>query len=125
MKKKNQKSKIQAAPAPVVETPTLTPRQERREQLKKFSAEVKPLVEDGTYKTINGAIIATILRNEQHQTFKSFDEWKAEGFKVKKGEKAFCIWGKPTSVTNENETYEYFPISYIFSNAQVEASTKA
>ena len=120
MKKKNQKTKVQVAPAPVVETSTLTPQQERREQLKKFSAEVKPLVEDGTFKTINGAIIAKFLRNEENQTFKSFDEWKSEGMKVKKGSKAFYIWGKPTEVKTETESFEYFPIRFIFSNAQVE-----
>ncbi len=123
MKKKNQTSKVQAAPAPVVETPTLTPHQERREQLKKLSAELKPLVEDGTYKTINTAILAS-YKSETHQTFKSFDEWKSEGFTVKKGEKSFCIWGKPITRENGEESYEFFPLLHLFSNAQVDASAK-
>lgn len=123
MKKKNQTSKVQAAPAPVVETPTPTNHQVKREQLKKLSAELKPLVESGEFKTINSAILAS-YKSDTHQTFKSFDEWKSEGFTVKKGEKSFCIWGKPIARENGEESYELFPILHLFSNAQVEASAK-
>ena len=124
MKKKNQvtNSNTVEAPAPV-ETKTLTPIQEKREQLRKYSAAVKPLVTEGKFKTVNAAIIATIFRNELHQIFKSFDQWKIEGFKVKKGEKAFCVWGAPVA-KNENEEESFFPFKFLFSNAQVEASKK-
>ena len=125
MKKKNQNKKVKAAPAPVVETLTLTPHQEKRELLKQISSEVKPLVESGKFQTVNAAIINAVYRSSEHQTFKSFDEWKREGYSVLKGSKSFCIWGKPTQITKENEeSYEFFPLAYLFSNAQVELSKK-
>ena len=46
--------------------------------------------------------------------FKRFDEWKANGYTVKKGEKAFVIWGQ--RVEDEKS---YFPIRFLFSDLQV------
>jgi len=64
--------------------------------------------------------------------FKTFEEWKREGATIKKGEKAFPIWGQPIGkqkvATAENKGEEYtatekenkhYPICYVFSNLQV------
>lgn len=76
--------------------------------------------------TINEIIREFFYTNENHYTFNSFWEWKAQGFKVKKGEKAFLFWGmkrknkQDEAQTQEEEIYSFFPLCYLFSNAQVE-----
>jgi hypothetical protein len=100
-----------------------------RENLKLLSLEVKDLVEDGTFFTINDAIMETLYKNETHKEFKSYRQWKNEGYQVNKGEKAFLLWAKPKQINKpmeENPTDEeweemlkFFPIAYLFSNAQV------
>lgn len=100
---------------------------QKREQLKALSAPFKILIKEGAIPTINSALIETYT-NETHQVFKSYRGWLAEGYQVKKGEKAFLIWGSPqklkskkapTQGDTEKES-EFFPLAFIFSNAQVE-----
>ena len=102
---------------------------EAREQLKAYSVAVKELVEKGKYKTINDALIETVYNDEKHHEFKSYEEWKKEGYQVRKGEKAFLLWGKPkehpSQQSKENDTpgkeehSTYFPVIRVFSDAQV------
>ncbi len=108
-----------------------------RDTLITLSNEVKDLVEDGTFPTINTAIIETLYKDGNHQTFNTFMRWKKLGKSVKKGEKAFLLWSKPIRTgeakqkeeeDTENELlspeeeaeYKYYGIAYLFSNAQVE-----
>lgn len=103
-----------------------------RERLKLLSLEVKDLVEDGTFETINDAIMETLYKSRQHRTFNSFIGWKQQGKQVKKGEKAFLLWSKPKYIPKEAATqgdeseqeqedeYKFYSIAYLFSNAQVE-----
>ncbi len=100
-----------------------------RENLKLISLEVKDLVEDGTFFTINDAIMETLYKDDIHREFKSFRQWKKEGYHINKGKKAFLLWAKPKQIQkpieegqNEediDEMLKYFPIAYLFSNAQV------
>lgn len=100
-----------------------------RENLKLLSLEVKDLVEDGTFFTINDAIIETLYKDDTHREFKSYRQWKKDGYQVKKGEKAYLLWARPKQIqkpitedtTSEqlDEILKYFPIAYLFSNAQV------
>jgi len=86
-------------------------------------------VESGTFLTINDAIIETLCKDQTHREFKSYRQWRKEGFQVKKGEKAYLLWAKPkqiqkpieegTSSEDLEEMLKYFPIAYLFSNAQV------
>lgn len=100
---------------------------QKREQLKELSAPFKILIKEGAISTINSALIETYT-NETHQIFKSYRGWLAEGYQVKKGEKAFLIWGSPQKLKSKKEPTkgdtekdsEFFPIAFIFSNAQVE-----
>ncbi len=109
-----------------------------RETLKLLSMEVSDLVESGTFFTINDAIMETMYRNETHRQFKTYRQWKSEGFQVRKGEKAFLLWArpkdhkkgkkveKPQPEEKEDEVtklYKYFPLAYLFSNAQVDPIT--
>ena len=101
-----------------------------RENLKLLSLEVKDLVEDGTFFTINDAIMETLYKDETHKEFKSYRQWKKEGYQVKKGEKAFLLWAKPKQIQKPiadgtakeelEEMLKFFPIAYLFSNAQVD-----
>ena len=103
-----------------------------RERLKLLSLEVKDLVEDGTFETVNDAIMETLYKSREHRTFNSFMGWKQQGKQVKKGEKAFLLWSKPKNITKDpkpdeeteestqDDMYKYYGIAYLFSNAQVE-----
>lgn len=102
-----------------------------RENLKLLSLEVKDLVEEGTFLTINDAIMETLYKDDTHREFKSYRQWKKDGYQVKKGEKAYLLWARPKQIqkpieegttTEEqlDEMLKYFPIAYLFSNAQVE-----
>lgn len=104
-----------------------------RERLKLLSLEVKDLVEDGTFETVNDAIMETLYKSREHRTFNSFMGWKQQGKLVKKGEKAFLLWSKPKHVPKETipqadeseenkqeDEYRFYGIAYLFSNAQVE-----
>ncbi len=101
-----------------------------RENLKLLSLEVKDLVEDGTFFTINDAIIETLYKDDTHREFKSYRQWKAAGYHINKGEKAYLLWARPKQIqkptveetsTDEqlDDMLKYFPIAYLFSNAQV------
>ena len=62
--------------------------------------------------------------------FKSFFQWKLEGYSVKKGERAFVLWGRKRKATAKQEVegkddpqeeeYKFYPLAYVFSNYQVE-----
>lgn len=105
----------------------LTPIQQKREALKQMSGLIKPLIKEGIFDSINEALIDAYTTSEHHE-FKTFNQWKKDGFFVKKGAKAFLVWGKPKG--NQEETKEsaetaedegkFYPICFLFSNAQVE-----
>lgn len=103
-----------------------TSTQEKRDTLKTLSNVVKPLVKAGQFDTVNEAILQTIYTNQDHKIFKTYDQWKAEGKTVKKGEKAFLVWGKPKgkekeekTEANTDENGTFYPLCFLFSNAQV------
>lgn len=92
-------------------------------------------------KPLNYFIVKYIYTPQgEKKEFKTFHEWKAEGASVKKGEKAFLIWGQPrkgvkygeeaeqaANAPKEQQTeaerlaqqYEFFPLCYLFSEDQV------
>ena len=98
--------------------------QDKRQFLKTISADLKALVKEEIYPTLNAAIIATIYQPEGHQVLKTYEQWKKEGKQVKKGEKAFIVWGSPKFKEVENQEGEgaepFYPICFLFSNLQVE-----
>lgn len=107
----------------------LTPIQVKREFLKTLSKSAAVYVEQGDFATVNEAIINTVYKDDTHKYFKTFNQWKADGFFVRKGEKAFVVWGRPADVQKEEKTGEttaedeqsFYPLAFIFSNAQVQA----
>lgn len=98
----------------------------KRDKLRELSKLAKNKMQlDCEGMSVNEILIQEFYTNEEHQIFKTFHDWKKEDFFVKKGETAFLIWGKPKALNkkeqtepNEDET-EFFPICFLFSNAQV------
>jgi antirestriction protein ArdC len=100
---------------------------DKRAMLKEHSAKVAELVEDGTYSTINDAIINEIYKDGIHCVFNTYRQWREKGFQVRKGEKAFFVWARPLDALKEQPTPEeqdgksrFFPLCFLFSNAQVD-----
>lgn len=106
---------------------------ENRQKLIELSIKAREIREDEGLgdSTINEIIRLFIYTDKTHQIFNTFWEWKDKGYKVKKGEKAFLFWGSKRknkqddqAKSQEEETYSFFPLCYVFSNAQVEPIAK-
>lgn len=75
---------------------------------------------------VNEILVQNYIAQSGAKTFKTFHDWKKEGYKVKKGETAFRIWGKPLKATKKDEEldqeskYKLFPMCCLFNEAQVE-----
>lgn len=85
--------------------------------------------------TVNEIILEHFYKNEEHQTFAKLPEWNREGYRIKKGSQAFVVWGRPKKLKDkegesesnpeqEESGKEYYPMAYLFSNAQVERREK-
>lgn len=83
-------------------------------------------------KTVNYFLTNFIYpASEGTKVYKTFQQWKNEGATVKKGEKAFLIWGSPVNAKHQTEDqkveeeetegyeYEFYPLCYVFSENQV------
>lgn len=96
---------------------------EKREALKKMSAGLQQLVKSGALESVNEGL-KQIYEEQGHAVLKSFHQWKKEGKKVRKGEKALLLWGRPQKGKEKEEgtesDYTYYPVSYVFSDRQVE-----
>jgi hypothetical protein len=93
-----------------------------RAHLKALSAQIKEQLIGDEGETLNQVLIERYYTSKAHHTFKSLNQWNNEGFNIKKGAKPFPIWGKPVEAQSkevEGETYTYFPLRFLFSNAQV------
>ena len=99
---------------------------QNRKTLIAISQGLRILVKQGAIDSVNDGLKDRYT--EQHPTikeFKTFHQWKEEGATVRKGEKAFLIWGQPRrgeqvpEGSNEPEEYKYWPICYLFANTQV------
>jgi hypothetical protein len=103
--------------------------QEKRNYLKSLSKGLNVLVKEGTIDSINEGLSGIYAENG-HSELKTIYQWNSEGKRVKKGETAFLLWGKPQKYTrnHSNQTREnketketdFYPLCYVFSNLQVE-----
>ena len=95
--------------------------QTRREELKVLSRAVKHLVQEGEYENINAAVVDS-YRKDGHEEFKTIRQWNKEGKRIKKGSKAFVVWGSPQKSKRANDEdqdeFSFFPLCYLFSNMQ-------
>jgi hypothetical protein len=76
-----------------------------------------------TSKCVNDIIAGWYRETTGATTFKTFAQWKSEGYNVKKGERAHLLWSHKQNVTKETEEgeekYQFFPMAYLFSDLQV------
>lgn len=121
-----------------METVERTSIQQKREILKDYSSRAKAIKEELLKKcntaeeeqaiesmTVNQLIVEHIYKDEENKKFNTFKGWIKDGFSVRKGQKAFLLWGrKKQTVEKPNgeektEELEFFPITFVFSNKQV------
>ena len=97
-----------------------------RKSLIAMSQTLRLLVKEGAIDSVNDGL--KDLYTEQNPTikeFKTFHQWKDTGATVRKGEKAFLVWGQPRHIeqvpegSSEPEEFKYWPICYLFANTQV------
>lgn len=109
---------------------------EKRKALQTISHSVQELAEnDGLnpedYK-VNELLMHYLYNPDNEFTFKSFKGWKDEGYTVRKGVKAFIVWGQPinrtrvhpdgtTTPAKDDEQSEppFFPLAFLFRSDQV------
>ena len=99
---------------------------EKRKLLIALSQGIRQLVKEGAFDTVNEGLREMYTEeNPEIEEFNTFNQWKEEGFTIKKGSKAFLFWGQPRKAnqtpegSDEPEEYKYWPICYLFSNEQV------
>ncbi len=101
----------------------------RRAALKALSGEMKAVARENDM-SLNAVLLYHYAEQtgQAVQDFKTLSAWNAEGYSVKKGERAFGIWGKRTKKTvnveegriaGEPEVIEYYPYVGLFHAAQV------
>lgn len=100
----------------------------KRLELSKLSQSIKAAMELGQIEaaTINEALIEIYSEGEEVE-FKTFNDWKKEGYKIVKGSKSFPIWGAPIKCkakvieegAEEAKEFSMFPICNVFSSKQV------
>ena len=82
-----------------------------------------------TFVGINDLIKSMYYEQAGTEDFRTFSDWREAGFKIKKGEKGWIIWGQKRSVPNSEKSpqddemvdeYKFFPTCYLFNNNQVE-----
>lgn len=99
---------------------------EKRKELIARSQLIRAMVKEGAYDTVNEGL-RELYSDEtpEIEEFNTFNQWKEQGYTIKKGSKAFLFWGQPRKVkqtsedSDEPEEYKYWPICYLFANTQV------
>jgi antirestriction protein ArdC len=117
----------------------------RREELMKLSQDARDLRESlaeqaatpaealkWMSQTLNYMLMNYIYEKGENTQFFTFHQWKQQGATIRKGEKAFAIWGQPLDKQrrqqaeakgqepdSEDVDYQYFPICYLFGDKQV------
>lgn len=126
--KSNLNKQIDVRRAALIEL-SIKARKYREDELKKAQTESQILFWSSI--RINDIIANWYRKDSGAETFKTFSQWKTDGYNIKKGSKAFILWSKKKSVTKQGEQtenntepkdsmYEFFPIAYLFSDLQVE-----
>jgi hypothetical protein len=97
--------------------------------LSKLAKEIQE-AEEEEERNINSILIEDFYTDAQNKEFNTFHEWIKKGLRVKKGEKAFLVWGRkrknnqdqPTAEpkTEDEKQFSFYPLCYLFSNAQVQ-----
>lgn len=102
----------------------------KRNELKGLSRVIQMAVKNGIYESVNEGLV-DMYRQQGHTEIHSFKKWLEMGYCVRKGEKALLLWGEPRKATNkekktekDEDEFEFFPLTYVFSQLQVEPLKK-
>lgn len=97
-----------------------------RKTLISLSQAIRMAMKEGVYDSVNEGLKELYIgHHPEIEEFKTFQQWKKEGATVRKGQKAFLIWGQPRQVSQvpdgstEPEEFKYWPLCYLFANSQV------
>ncbi len=97
----------------------------QRASLKVLTQSLRPKITAGEFKTVNDALLASYA-TAKHTIFNTYEGWVKAGKVVKKNSRPFLIWGRPVERTDEyGKSYTYFPVRYLYSNAQVVDQAKS
>ena len=98
--------------------------------LSKLAKEIQEMEDEP--RNINSILIDDFYQKGEHKEFNTFKEWIKQGQRVKKGEKAFLVWGRKRKSdqdqataepkTEEEKNFSFYPLCYLFSNAQVQTA---
>lgn len=99
-----------------------------RKQLIALSQQAKQLIENSPVPlTVNQALVMIYKDQTEAEEFKTFKQWKEDGYLVIKGQSSFRVWGKPLKASkqqpdnpDEQQEYKLWPMCCLFSNLQVE-----
>ena len=100
---------------------------ERRQALRDLSNELKSLAQLNGKEAHVNELLREFYAGSGHTELKTFEQWKEQGFSVRKGEKALLLWGKPkarqteeqTEDGSEESTTEFYPLAFMFCMQQV------
>ena len=103
---------------PTPEQKPLTDKQifirQRRQELKELSKKLQLQALEHGLKTSTNFLLRQWYASDGHKELKTFEQWKEQGFSVRKGEKALLLW------QNESEeSTEFYPLAFLFSQQQV------
>lgn len=103
--------------------------QEKRDILKTLSKPLQELAKREAIESVNEGL-KEYYKQEGHIVLKTIHQWNKEGKRIKKGEHALCLWGRPKKREEHNDTagdgteedspLNFFPICYVFSNRQLQ-----
>jgi len=81
---------------------------------------------------VNDLLMSFAYNANKKHIFNTFMGWKFEGYTVKKGTKAYLLWGQPINKTkidkatgeikqgnDDDQEPPYFPLAYLFRDDQV------
>lgn len=104
---------------------------ERRQALRDLSNELKSMAQINGKEAHVNELLRDFYAGTGHTELKTFEQWKAQGYFVRKGEKALLLWGKPKASKNatqeatqqgkseEDADTDFYPLAYLFSKQQV------
>jgi hypothetical protein len=129
MKKKNKTTTSTTEQKPLTDKQILI--RERRQALRDLSNELKSMAQINGKEAHVNELLRDFYAGTGHTELKTFEQWKAQGYFVRKGEKALLLWGKPTASktaiqeatqqgkSEEDADTDFYPLAYLFSKQQV------
>ena len=100
MKKRKQTQPTADVASEIVITPEPVKKEQnaiqaKRNELKELSRQLQKQAQDHGLKTSTNFLLREWYAADGHKELKTFEQWKEQGYFVRKGEKALLLWGHP------------------------------